>query len=265
MDKVSAPALRVSAIDFLRGLVMIIMALDHTRDYFHHYSYYYNPADLSHTSVPIFFTRWITHFCAPVFVFLAGTSAFLSGQKKSKKELSGFLFKRGLWLMILEITLVSFGWFFNPHFSLVALQVIWVLGLSMVLMAGLIYLPLQLIFIIGIILIFGHDLLDTIHVPGNNLAGFGWSQLHEFSVFKLHELIIFSAYPVIPWVGVMALGYSFGTLYSASFDAAKRKRILLLTGSLGIVLFICCASLIFMVIRLNGRPSCLAYLPFFLF
>jgi uncharacterized membrane protein len=250
MNRDTAPASRISSIDFLRGAVMIIMALDHTRDYFHQYSFYHNPADLSHTSVAIYFTRWITHFCAPVFVFLAGTSAFLSGQKKSKQELSGFLLKRGLWLLILEITVVSFGWFFNPQLSLFALQVIWVLGLSMILLAALVHLPLKFIFITGMILVFGHNLMDNVHVPGNTLAAFGWSQLHEFNVFRINDFVILSAYPVIPWVGVIALGYCFGSLYTSAFDAAKRRRILLITGSLGILVFI-----LLRFINIYGDPA----------
>ena len=111
------PAYRIQSIDLLRGLVMIIMALDHVRDYFHWSVEYYNPTDLTHTSIPIFFTRWITHFCAPVFVFLAGISAFLIGVRKGKKDLSGFLFKRGLWLILLELIVVNFAWFFNIHFT----------------------------------------------------------------------------------------------------------------------------------------------------
>jgi uncharacterized membrane protein len=229
---------RINSIDLLRGVVMIIMALDHTRDYFHQYSYYHNPTDLQHTSAAIFFTRWITHFCAPVFVFLAGTSAFLSGQKKTKNELSTFLLKRGLWLMLLEITLVSFGWFFNPLFSLFALQVIWVLGLSMVVLAGLIWLPKPVIFTIGVAMVFLHNLLDGVHVPGNTGSAFAWSELHEFNVFTFHRIIIFAAYPLIPWAGVMALGYCFGTIYLPSFDAARRKRLLLLMGTAGILLFV---------------------------
>ena len=229
---------------------MIIMALDHTRDYFHRYSYFYNPADLSHTSPAIFFTRWITHFCAPVFVFIAGTSAFLSGQKKTRKDLSVFLVKRGLWLMVLEITLVSFGWFFNPLFSLWALQVIWVLGVCMIVLAALIHLPQKLIFIIGMALVFGHNLLDGVHVPGNTAASFAWSELHEFNVFNFHHIIILAAYPAIPWVGVMALGYCFGNIYLPAFDTAKRKRLLLLMGSLGIVLFI-----LLRFINVYGDPS----------
>ena len=114
------------------------MALDHVRDYFHAANFIYEPNDLSQTSPAIFFTRWITHFCAPVFVFLAGTSAFLIGERKTKKELSAFLLKRGLWLILLEIVVVGLAWTFNPAYPIVRLQVIWVLGAGMVIMSALI-------------------------------------------------------------------------------------------------------------------------------
>lgn len=217
---------------------MIIMALDHTRDFFHQYSHLYEPNDLSHTSPAIFFTRWITHLCAPVFVFLAGTSAFLQGQKKSKRELSVFLIKRGLWLIVLELTLVTFGWFFNPYFSLVLLQVIWVLGISMVLLAALLHLPRTLLFVLGILMVASHHLLDNVHVTGNNLEAFLWSILHEFNAFQFRGVTVYTAYPIIPWVGVMALGYCFGSLYVNEFDAQKRKKILFFLGCIGIVLFL---------------------------
>ena len=132
---------RISSIDLLRGMIMIIMALDHVRDYFHADALIYDPTDLSQTSPVLFFTRWITHYCAPLFVFLAGTSAFLVGQRKTKKQLSIFLLTRGLWLMFLEITVVNFGWFFNPEFPSIFLVVIWTLGLSMVVLSGAIHLP----------------------------------------------------------------------------------------------------------------------------
>src|SRR5688572_8328304 len=121
---------RVSSIDLLRGTVMIIMALDHVRDYFRADAFVYDPLDLEKTSPLLFFTRWITHFCAPVFVFLAGTSAFLSGQKKSRRELSFFLFTRGIWLILLELTIVNFGWLFNWRLPTLPLTVIWALGIS---------------------------------------------------------------------------------------------------------------------------------------
>src|SRR6188508_3560892 len=120
---------RIQSVDFLRGLVMIIMALVHVRDYFHAGAFLYDPLDLEKTSPAVFFTRWITHFCAPIFMFLAGTSAFLVGERKTKNELAAFLLKRGLWLMLLELIVIDFAWSFNPAFPTFRLQVIWVLGL----------------------------------------------------------------------------------------------------------------------------------------
>ena len=213
---------------------MIIMALDHVRDYFHADSLRFEPDDLSQTTPIFFFTRWISHFCAPVFVFLAGTSAYLSGQRKSKKELSLFLLSRGLWLLFLEISIVSFAWSFNIRLPFTGLQVIWALGISMICLAALVHLPVKIILSIGLLIVFGHNLLDNIHVDG-----FLWSALHESRIFQLdetHRLRV--AYPVLPWIGIMALGYGFGKLYSKGVDPARRKKILLLMGSVVIALFI---------------------------
>src|SRR5688572_24595335 len=168
---------RVASIDLLRGLVMIVMALDHVRDYFHADAFIYAPTDLDKTSAVIFFTRWITHFCAPVFMFLAGTSAFFTGRRKSKKELSLFLIKRGLWLIFLELVIVNFGWNFNIYFPQFFFIVIWALGVSMIVLAALIHLPVKAILAISIVLVAGHNLLDMIRVNGNNLPAFGWSLL----------------------------------------------------------------------------------------
>src|SRR6201985_1573731 len=158
---------RITSIDLLRGLIMIIMALDHVRDYFHADAFLYDPLDLSKTTLILYFTRWITHFCAPIFVLLAGTSAFLSGQRKTKKQLSFFLLTRGIWLMILEETFVNFEWFFNFHFNFFIFGVIWVLGLCMIILAGLIFLPKKLILIFGLIMVAGHNLLDKTVVQEN--------------------------------------------------------------------------------------------------
>src|SRR5918993_779709 len=136
---------RIESIDLLRGIVMIIMALDHVRDYFHADAFLYDPTDLNKTNVALFFTRWITHFCAPAFMFLSGTSAFLIGQRKGKRALSRFLLTRGLWLIFLELTVVNFAWFFQPSFPMIAFLVIWALGISMIALAGLIWLPLRVI------------------------------------------------------------------------------------------------------------------------
>ncbi len=229
---------RIASIDLLRGAIMIIMALDHVRDYFHYSSFQFNPLDLTKTSAPIFFTRWITHYCAPIFMLLTGTSAFLVGQRKSKKELSWFLFTRGLWLVFLEMVVVNFGWNFDIHFHSIFFITIWALGISMVALAALIYLPKQIIFAIGILFVFGHNLLDTVHVEGKTAAAFGWSLLHQPSLFEWHGKIILVGYPVIPWIGIIALGYSLGNFYVASYDAAKRKKALLQIGFGAIALFI---------------------------
>jgi uncharacterized membrane protein len=229
---------RITSIDLLRGLVMIIMALDHVRDYFHAGAFMFNPLDLEKTDGALFFTRWITHFCAPVFMFLAGTSAFFVGQKKSKKELSLFLLKRGIWLILLELTLINFGWNFDISFTNIYLIVIWALGISMIVLAGLIYLPNKLILLIGIIVVAGHNLLDNILVAGNNVKAFGWALLHQQNFFSWQGKNILVGYPIIPWIGVMALGYCFGTLYTSAYSSERRKKILLMLGGSAIALFI---------------------------
>ena len=229
---------RVTSIDFLRGTVMIIMALDHVRDYFHADAYLFDPLDLDKTSGALFFTRWITHFCAPVFMFLAGTSAFFVGQRKTKKELSLFLIKRGLWLVLLELTLIGFEWNFDIAFTNIYFIVIWALGVSMIALAGIIHLPNKLILLLGIVLVAGHNLLDNTHVTGNNLPAFGWALLHDQQFFNWHGKNVLVAYPIIPWIGIMSLGYCLGNLYTASYSAEKRKKILLQLGIAAIVLFV---------------------------
>ncbi len=229
---------RIESIDLLRGIVMVIMALDHVRDYFHAGNFLYSPDDMTQTNAPVFFTRWLTHFCAPVFVFLAGTSAFLVGERKTKKELSLFLLKRGLWLMLLELTVISFAWNFDPGFLFFRLQVIWVLGLGMVIMSLLIYLPPKLILVTGLIILFAHNLLDNIHATGNSWRDILWGELHERKRFTIGGHIISTGYPIIPWLGIMMLGYCFGGLYKKGMDAALRKKWLLILGSAAIVLFL---------------------------
>jgi uncharacterized membrane protein len=229
---------RIKSIDLLRGAVMIMMAIDHVRDYFLADSFLYDPLDLEKTSVALFFTRWITHFCAPVFMMLAGTSAFIMGQKKTKKELSIFLLKRGIWLVILEMTIVNFGWGFNIKLPNLLFVTIWALGISMIFLALFIYLPKKIILALGILLVAGHNLLDNIHVPGNTLQAFGWSLLHEQQFFTWHGEILLVGYPLLPWVGIMALGYCLGEFYSSSYSAEKRKKNLIAIGISAIILFI---------------------------
>ena len=231
-------AYRVQSVDLLRGIVMVIMALDHTRDYFHSSAQLYDPTDLSQTSVYIFLTRWITHFCAPVFMFLAGTSAFLVGQRKSKKQLSFFLFTRGLWLIFLELTVVYFGWSFNINFPISALLTIWALGVGMVVLSVIIYLPFKLIVAIGILIVAGHNLLDDIHVPGNSFTALLWNVLHDPRAIDVNGHLIITGYPVLPWIAIIILGYCFGSFYKKEVTAEKRKKYLLLIGTAAIVLFL---------------------------
>jgi uncharacterized membrane protein len=226
---------RIESIDLLRGWVMIIMAIDHVRDYFHEAAFQYDPTDLSQTTPELFLTRFITHFCAPVFMFLSGTSAFLVGERKGKKALSKFLLTRGLWLVILELTIISFGWYFN-FFKGIDLVVIWALGMSMIFLAAIIWLPLPAIIVIGLAMVFGHNLLDPIRVPGQGVDALLWSIVHQANFFD-YKLPLFVGYPLVPWIGVMALGYATGYLYNRNYEVPKRKRQLLMLGIASVILF----------------------------
>ncbi|UPK67011.1 DUF1624 domain-containing protein [Chitinophaga filiformis] len=231
---------RVESIDLLRGTIMIIMALDHVRDYFHAYSYLNDPTDLQHTSVPIFFTRWITHFCAPVFMLLAGISACLYGMKNGRKALSGFLLTRGLWLVMVEMLLITLFWTFNPHYPGFILQVIWAFGISMMVLALLIHLPRQALLVLGIVLIAGHNALDNVHVDGNGAGAVLWSVLHQpnFSGFTAGPFRFIIGYPVIPYIGIISLGYCLGGLYAKDTAPETRKKLLRNIGLGAIALFI---------------------------
>lgn len=192
---------RIESIDLLKGLVIVLMALDHTRDYFHYSAFFFDPTDPTQTTLPIFFTRFITHFCAPAFSFLAGLSAFMIGKRKPLNELSSFLFKRGLWLVFIELTIVNFAWYFDIGFATFGFQVIWVLGISMIFLAGLIHLPRKVILVFSIVLIFGHNLLDNIHFKNSII----WTFLHERGPFLTTPNHVFRVgYAMIPWVAVMS-------------------------------------------------------------
>ncbi|MEM7185218.1 MAG: heparan-alpha-glucosaminide N-acetyltransferase domain-containing protein [Bacteroidota bacterium] len=231
---------RIQSIDILRGVVMVIMALDHVRDYFHAGAFVSDPANLETTTPFLFFTRFVTHFCAPVFVFLAGTSAFLYGRNKSKAHLFKFLFTRGLWLVILEITVMTFLWWFNLEFNFFNLQVIWAIGLCMMVLAVLVYLPKRIILVIGLLLVFGHNLLDGITVQGTDVVSVIWYILHQAGFVQFGDVWISFLYPILPWIGVICLGYLFGSLYKKEVDVSLRKQWLLGLGlgSIGLFLII---------------------------
>lgn len=227
---------RIASVDILRGIIMVIMALDHARDYFSNYKG--DPLDFDHAGVAMFFTRWITHFCAPVFIFLSGTSAFLSLNKgKTKKEASILLLTRGIWLLILEVTVIRFGWQFNLDYTFIVFQVIWAIGWSMIFLAAFIYLPIPAIATIGLLIVFGHNILDAIQAKNFGDEAVFWDIFHEqgFLHFK-NGVNLFVIYPIIPWIGVMALGYCFGTILLK--QEQERNKWLYRIGLGAILLFI---------------------------
>ncbi len=232
---------RIQSIDLLRGLVMVIMALDHCRDFLHFDSVNgADPLDFKTTSTGLFLTRWITHYCAPIFVFLAGTSIYFVSKRRSLKAVSGFLITRGLWLIVLEVTIIYYGWVGNLNFAFVGLFVIWALGCGMLFMAGLVHLPKNILLVLGILLVFGHNLLDRFDGQVTETAGgFLWSVFHVphvFSIDSAHNLFI--GYPLLPWIGIMILGYVFGQLYNAEISFEKRRKTLIQLGLGSIGLFI---------------------------
>lgn len=229
---------------------MIIMALDHVRDYFSRDAFRFDPTDLTKTNGILFFTRWITHFCAPIFVFLSGIAACLYGNRTSKKELSFFLLTRGVWLILLEMFVVTLGWTFNLTYPIHSLQVIWAIGISMVALAGIIHMDRRLILLTGLILVAGHNLLDNIHVSGHGPLSFLWSFLHEPGSYRFGNALYLLRYPVLPWIGVMTIGYYLGALYSPAYDDEMRKVTLLSLGFGAISLF-----LVLRAIDVYGDPS----------
>ena len=245
MTSLSKP--RIESIDLLKGLVMIVMALDHIRDYFHYSAFFFDPNNPELTTIPIFLTRWVTNFCAPIFCFLAGLSAFFVGRRKQTKELSMFLLKRGLWLVFIEMTIVNFAWYFDIQFRTPGLFVIWSLGISMIALSAVVHLPYKAILIFSILLIFGHNLLDSIHFEGSVL----WSIIHDMRVFTLSTGNKFYIdYPIVPWIAVMSLGYCFGKLYDPTFHIANRRKMLNILGVSAILLFA-----ILRTVNLYGDPA----------
>lgn len=234
---------RIESIDILRGLVMVIMALDHVRDYFHYGSFFADPTNLETTTPFLFFTRFITHYCAPIFIFLAGTSAFLYGSKKTKNQLFKFLFTRGFWLVFLAIIVNNFLWKFDATYSFIILQVIWAIGLCMILLAFAIYIPFKALLIIGVLIVAGHNLLDGIIMQGTSIKSIIWYILHQQQFIQIGDTMVAFAYPIIPWFGLIILGYCFGTLYKKEFNQTLRKKYLLRIGLTSIALFFIIRSL----------------------
>jgi uncharacterized membrane protein len=252
---------RVQSIDFLRGLVMVVMVLDHVRDYVHGAAFRFDPTDLTQTTVVLFFTRWITHYCAPVFVFLAGVGAGLQTLRgKSHSELAKFLLTRGVWLIVLEMTVLRICMWFNVDYRFLSqLQVIWAIGVSMIVLAALVRVPATALAAFGLVMIGGHNLLDGIRVtgwagpgtPAPGLMAQMWMLLHQpgqlFPLFGSGPLV-FVIYPLVPWIGVMAVGYAFARVYA--WEPAARRRLLIQLGC-GLT----AAFIILRAINVYGDPA----------
>jgi uncharacterized membrane protein len=233
---------RLESIDIVRGLIMIIMALDHVRDFFSYTAY--RADDVTQTSVLLFFTRWITHLCAPTFIFLSGVSIYLHFKKTgSLKKVSVFLLTRGLWLIVVEVLVISF--ILTQAYQLTLLTVLWAIGCSMIFLAALVWLPRWFQIILSLAMIAGHNALPFIDVASSD--NMLLALLHHFPFF-ISEPPILVAYTVIPWVGVMLLGFASGPWFF--YPQLTRDKVLLRSGIFAIVLFV-----VLRFLNLYGDPS----------
>ena len=239
---------RLESIDVLRGTVMFIMALDHVRDFFGHPGV--NPTDPAHATVALFFTRWVTHFCAPVFFLLAGTGAFLALRRKPKAELSRFLLTRGAWLLLLDVFVVRcFGLQFNVDYRVTVLIVLWALGWAMIVLAGLVFLPVRATLGFGVVMVAVHNAFDNVSPAAFGALAPLWSILHVPGLlFATPRVTVVVSYPLIPWVGVTAVGYGLGQVYL--WPAERRRAFLLRLG-----LALCAAFVALRALNLYGDPA----------
>jgi uncharacterized membrane protein len=235
VDPASPLRQRIESVDVVRGIIMIVMALDHTRDFFGGASI--DPTNLATTTVPLFFTRWVTHFCAPVFCLLTGTGAYLAGRRRTTGNLSAFLFTRGLWLVLLELTVGRFLWQFNLDYQVTVITVLWALGWSMVVLSALVHFPAWVAGAFGVAMILLHNLADPVQAASVGSLAPLWTVLHRPGLLYMapgHLVIL--AYPLIPWIGVMAAGYSLGTIYD--LEPARRRLLLTRLGAGCVVAFL---------------------------
>lgn len=239
-EKKSAVA-RIQSIDVLRGIVMVLMVLDHARTFLHTGFIEFNAEDLGRTTPVLFFTRWVTHFCAPVFIFLAGTGAYLMLQKiQSKKKVFHFLVTRGLLLLLLELTIFRLCWskgaYFEPY---IFLPVIWAIGISMIFLAFITWFPFRIILAFGIAVLLLHNLLGNVVFPPGSAMETFWAFFYKGGGGTLFGKIgVWFLYPVFTYFGLISLGYCLGAVYRPGFAAKKRKRILVYLGAGAVFLFI---------------------------
>jgi uncharacterized membrane protein len=245
----TAGGTRVQSIDILRGAVMIVMALDHVRDFLHSAALSFSPEDLSRTTAALFFTRWITHFCAPLFMLTAGLGVFLWGQRgKSPGELSRFLWTRGVWLLFLDLSVVRLGFDFNFDHRFFLLNVIWALGGCMIGLALLVRLPWRVLAVVSCGMILLHNLADGVNASEFGGAAWIWNELHQLGTFQWGGRTIQIAYPLIPWIGVMGAGYCLGRVWL--WEPVRRRRSLIRLGLALTVAFVLVRAL-----NLYGDPA----------
>ncbi len=247
----SAAAPRIQSVDAVRGAIMMLMAIDHIRDYVARTAQQFLPNDLTRTTPAIFLTRWITHFCAPVFMLTAGLGAYfwMTRGHHSKGELSRLLVSRGIWLIVLEVTILRLILLSQISFTAnpVILMILWAIGISMIALAGLIYLPKRTIAALSIAIITLHNLLDPVPAERFERAAWIWDILHQQNVFKFHGINFATAYPVLPWIGLVAGGYCLGTVFE--WDAHRRRNFLVTTG-----LTLAAAFVVVRAVNIYGDP-----------
>jgi uncharacterized membrane protein len=230
MDSGAATKPRIDSVDALRGLVMIIMALDHVRDFFHSGAMSFSPEDLTRSTPVLFFTRWITHFCAPVFMFTAGLGAYFWLKRgHTSSELSRFLWTRGLWLVVLELTVLRCAMSLSLFSGIVMLSILWALGWSMVALGFLVRLPIRVLAVVSVAVIALHNLADSIQASQFGSAAWIWNVLHQLGVFRAGGVTFLSAYPLVPWIFVMSAGFCFGGVMT--LDRAQRRQWMIRIGS----------------------------------
>jgi uncharacterized membrane protein len=247
----SPPTGRIQSVDALRGAIMMLMAIDHIRDYVARSAQQFLPTDLTRTTPAIFVTRWITHFCAPVFMLTAGLGAYfwMTRGHHSKTELSRLLISRGIWLIVLEVTILRLIFFSQMSFTTnpVILVILWAIGISMIALAGLIYLPMRVTAAVSIAIIAMHNLLDHVSAQRFGRAAWIWDILHQQNVFTFHGINFVTAYPVLPWIAVMAGGYCLGTVFE--WDAPRRRTFLVRMG-----LVLAAAFVVVRAVNVYGDP-----------
>ncbi len=228
---------RIDSIDAARGLVMIIMALDHVRDFMHVTSLTQDPTNLQTTTAALFLTRWVTHLCAPTFVFLSGVSAYISYKKAIPSASRKFFFSRGLWLILLDFTIINFALWFDVRFRTLIMEVVCAIGAGLVVLSLLIKLPSRLIGLIGVIIIFDHNFLDNMSFKESPMLNFIFSVLFRQNLFMATPNFAFiTGYPLVPWIGIALAGFSFGEVFGKPVEI--RKKIYLQIGSVALILFL---------------------------